>query len=236
MIKALLYKDWRMTRSLRIATAALYVTPLVVGGIWIAIPSNTDRPATLRDFLDNCAHGLVISAMVSLLATPLFGAAMFAHERANRTGDLVGAMPVPRGPVVASKAIVLFIMTLIPWLVTIIGTCVLWAIIRYGMNVSPPFGSDDVPEVTGDFFLLGILVLSTGSGWFFSSFLRKDTIAAGLSFLLTVGTIVQTLVIWYKMNPDNSDLPHGLLAGTTGGLGVLCFIAGTIIAMRRRTP
>ncbi len=241
-LKTLLWKDWRLARSLLIATAALYFTPMVVGAIWLAIPSNQDHPRDFKEWLENAGIGLFLGLIVSTLATPMFGAVMFARERRDRTAELVGTMPVRRGPIVLSKSLVLFFLTALPWLVTTLGLLVLWLVIRYGLGLDHfenfQASSDPGPpsDWTGGMFLPGAVILAVGAGWMFSSFVSRDTIAAGLSFFCTVLTITMVFVVWFRLNPEDTGLPHQHLAVITGGGGIACFITGTIIALRRKTP
>jgi hypothetical protein len=235
-MKALLWKDWRLARSLLIAAGALYMTPIVIGGVWLALPSNSDQPRNLKEWIETAGSGLFFGLIVSLLATPMFGAVMFARERRDRTGELVGAIPLRRGPVVLSKAVILFIVTAVPWLVTFVGLLIFWLVIRYVLNDKLSTDLTAPSDWTEGVFIPGLAVLATGTGWLFSSFVNKDTVAAGLSFFVTLFTLTMTFVVWFRLHPENDGIPHPLLAGITWGLGITSFAAGTIIALRRKTP
>jgi ABC-type transport system involved in multi-copper enzyme maturation permease subunit len=235
-MKALLWKDWRLARPMLIAAFALYCTPIIVGGVWVIL-SPTERPHTTQDWLGNCAAGLCFGLVVSLLATPLFGSVMFARERRDRTVEMVAAMPVPRTRTVFSKSIVVLLISAIPWLATTVG---LWIIFEFEQWSSVQPKLTDVPtdreSVLGVLMLLNCAAMAVGSGWFFSSMLNKDTIAAGLSFLITILTVSLFFVVWYRMHPADDRIPHGVLAAISGGSAIAFFIAGIMVALKRRSP
>lgn len=238
-MRALLWKDWRLVSSLVVATTVLYILPMTVAAVWILFSSNTDRPLTTTDWLVGIAGMFCFGLGVSLLATPMYGAIMFARERRDRTVELTASMPIPRARIVLSKAIVLTGLTLTPWILTLVFMVVLGTITKYVGSIdhwNNEMGVNDRQALPAVLMMLGIAVLAVGSGWLFSTLLNSETLSAGLSFIATILTVSLFFAIWFRLAPSNDRLPHGILAGLTWGMGLSCFVCGTVVALRRGSP
>lgn len=233
-MKALLWKDWRLVRPLLLAAMILYFLPMLIGGVWILMPSTSSRPIGVVDWLDTIAGGFMVGLIVSSLAAPIFGAVMFARERRERTADLVGTMPTARHRVVISKAIMLACLFAAPWAITLLGGGAFewFAIEKAGQSLSAVLQSGWPPFMT----VFAIQALAIGSGWLFSTLMDSETIAAGLSYLLSVLTPAAVLVVWSKQHPESHSVPMGLFCGVCGAVGAVCLVAGAVVALRRRSP
>jgi tetrahydromethanopterin S-methyltransferase subunit F len=77
-------------------------------------------------------------------------------------------------------------------------------------------------------------ILSIGSGWFFSSIARNETAAAGLAMLSTAATGIAIAMVLRKLQLDTlGATPYSVVSFSMGAAGL---IAGTLVALLRKTP
>lgn len=235
MMRMLLWKDWRLMRPLLIACGVLYLTPAIIFAIWAAFMSPGEDLSTAGDWAGMILGVLFFGLMISTLAMPMIGANLLAKERRERTAEFVATLPVGRGRIVLSKAIMAVLVALTPSLFTLVAGLVgvgVMALVGPGQGGSGP-GINDVNEMVSFAAALGGgACLSFGLAWFLSSALKSETVAAGLSLLLTA--IAASL---YTLAASRNPHLGAMLFGTVAGLaGVAAFGAGTVIALRRGTP
>ena len=172
-----------------------------------------------------------------MLVTTIAGMA-FAVERRERWGEFAGMLPVSRSKVVAAKAL------------ASIG--VIAAIL--GLNAAVSAGAISVAERWDDFsrasvtgrndlttqtwFYLAVVVGMAGVAWLFSAILRSAVIATGLAIGMAVSVwcFLLTLIDQRGLNPAGAlELQYAAAAFVLAS-GAACFVAGTIVQLRRQSP
>jgi ABC-type transport system involved in multi-copper enzyme maturation permease subunit len=231
---ALLWKDWRLVRPLLVAALALYLTPALIVGV-VSLFDPVGRPQFGGSWTSLVASLCMAGSFAALLATPMYSAVMFARERRERTAELAATLPVSRARIVLSKAVVSIIAAAAPWvaLAAVAGALLLIG----GREAARDFGaSSDAREALAFYLVpLGVCTMALGLGWFFSSFLRSETLAAGLAFIITIAVPATIALILNRLDlaAQLGARPYSL---TTFPLGLAAFAAGAIIALRRTSP
>ncbi len=229
-MRRLLWKDLRMTRSLQLAAAGLLVIPAILAlAATMLLDSKPLTGGLAWEWFDQQVRWFSqIAAQFVAISVP---AIMFTRERRERTAELTETLPVPRSSIVASKAIVALASTAIWWA----GIFVLpwiFAAARHLMHNGAPF----VPENINYYFsLLPLLTMNFGMAWLLSAILRSESFATWITILATVATGIAAI-----------SMPSAAVAAQLAWLrlllvvictsGMLAFVAGTVIAIRRQTP
>jgi ABC-type transport system involved in multi-copper enzyme maturation permease subunit len=228
-MKALLWKDYYINRPLLVFTAVLLALPYVFfGGAnlfwewrrgWIEPWS-----AVLQD------AGLV-SLVLTVLVTAVLGGQAIASERADRSAEFLGYLPVSRRAIIGSKVIFALAVCLCMWTFNL---AILFVTAPYLCDpVEGTSGSGLPPSVVPG--LAATAVLTFGAAWLASALLRSPAIAfvlgvaAPIVLLVALETPAAVLRLslfdwgyWYR------------LAGVV--LGISGFATGVAVYLRRVEP
>lgn len=181
----------------------------------------------------------IVGAFAAMISQAIYGGIAFARERRDRSGDFLNAMPVPRSRIIASKLLVTLSGAAVPWLL---------GLSLYGLVMPEENGLGAWRSLFGyggdavAWCVLGWSMGLVGMAWLCSSFLRSETIAAGISFVLVAKVTWLIYVVMDRSasigrsewNPDVHRPLYLILVGwMTGGMGVLGLVAGCVIARRR---
>jgi len=228
MIKALLWKDYRVNLWLLTLAVALLIGPPLC-----AAALNLHGQLTIGSAPRAWADLLVLTAPFSLAAQLLtivmLGANAFAAERADRSAEFLAYLPPSRWANVASKAIFA------------IGVCVfVWgAGLMTIYVVAPQVGvvSADLVEFRDGLLptLAASSVMLFGVAWLGSTFLSSHTFATGLGIAGPLA-LLGVLQLWhYYFAPSGFELGYWYRA-LCWPLGLAAFVAGTVYYVRRVEP
>jgi hypothetical protein len=231
-MRALFAKDWRFFRvpmlALIISAAASYL--LIVGDALVfgqTMARDANPAAYHRLIVDSIGGGAAFSAVLTVLIAAAFGGTAIAAERADRTADFLGLMPVTRMQVVLSKWFASFCMLGV-WL--LFQGAVAWVAVRALSKYSPD-NHQDILNAVGLFAALALCTF--GVAWLFGSFTRSGPISACLGIAATAIACFLPEAVDHQHRPGELQL---WTAATVAMIGMCGLLAGTVIYLRRIAP
>lgn len=237
MMRALIWKDLNQNRAVIVSGAVLFLVPLIIAES-INLLDDSPYPRDAYDLRVEAAMMCITGLGSASLALAGLGGASFAKERAERTAEFLGSLPVPRVLVVLSKLIT-----------TALLVALLWGIgLGLAALISPPMDPNNGAPRVFDFWmeartplwfisLAGLSIL--GTAWLLSSFTRSSVISGGVAIALTIKIAI---FIYLLADRIPSEMPASrtdfaekwiTISLLTLGLGGLAF--GTLISLRRRS-
>jgi ABC-type transport system involved in multi-copper enzyme maturation permease subunit len=227
MLKALLWKDYRVNRIVLLIGLILVLAPLLTGaglnlygrwrwGIWS------------EEWSSLLVKTAVIGASFSILIAAMLPGNAVAGERIDRSAEFLATLPPTRGLVVASKLMLVVAVLLITW-------CFHGVVI---FVVAPLFGavSQDVDAFRHDVLpvLLYTSVCTAGGAWMASCLLDSPTFATGIGMVSPVGVAGFLWTLQLVLERDR------LLNEWYGSLSIvfatICMLAATVYFVRRAEP
>ncbi|MBX3380640.1 MAG: hypothetical protein KF805_11150 [Phycisphaeraceae bacterium] len=237
MFLTLLRKDWRLAKPAFVFMLALFLAPTILSFVmWAYARGISQAGYPLAGFFQNFQTTVLAGFAGSLLAVPAVAACQLGREKRERSADFVGAMPIPRYRIVASKLTVTSTIISIPALLVTFGAIVPWIALANMPSLEWPtlFWYLKLSLYT----LLGV----AGMGWLFSCLLASEIYATALSILVAT-TIGIGLSLAFNTLPSLRAIPPGLqesyflfiISRLALWIGVISFAVGTLIALFRRT-
>ena len=228
-MKALLWKDYRINRSL-LAFAAL----LVAGPFFAVRVINRYPQFSYHHHLRPRPYALVNTGTFSLafhlVTIAMLGGVAVAAERADRSAEFLAYLPPSRRAIITSKAILAVSAMLL--------ICAVEVAVMYGL--APRIGP--IPEGLVDFrdkltpVLIPTAVLIFGAAWLGSSLLTSHSFATGVGVAAPIALVGVLAAVAYFLDLRGFfDLGawYKLLCIP---LGVLCFAAGVVYYLHRVEP
>lgn len=235
----LIAKDLRQSLwPMLLATVLLLAPPTA----WLAFQLGDNQPMPRGvDLQRELTAVFWFGAVASLIASSSIAGVALAKERRERTADMLATLPIAREKVIFSKAFVAMLLTAVPF--------ALGAAVAY--LIAPPGITEEVRasvQTTG----AGVWVLAAGfAGWLtlfglawgLSSLLRSEVLASAVPLLVLI-VVTSSIALWTQpRSPGFGEhvrsrealvLPRFVYPlAAIGGLGL---VAGTIIALRRKSP
>ncbi len=228
-LKALLWKEYRQSRQLLLSCAVLLLLPyLVVVVIWLVGALRFGQQVEAH-----WVHSIAIASMTSLFTSavlvPFVAAQVMAGERADRSAEFVGYLPIPRASAVIAK--VIFAVGVGALMLLANGLVGAWCDAVEGMRPDSYGG-----EVKG---LFGPTVASAtlmfGVSWGVAAFVKRPSTAAasGLGAVIILLMILAMVEETLGRGGSTSTLmyPTAFLS-----VGSACFAAGVVCSLRRVEP
>jgi ABC-type transport system involved in multi-copper enzyme maturation permease subunit len=227
-MKTLLWKDYRQSRKVLVATVILVALPYVIGlPFWVA----EDFPFGLSlERLADMLYGISIwGTVLAVGMAALIAGNAFAGERADRSAEFAGSLPIPRSRALASKAL----LTL--------AACTLLQLPHLVINLLARLPLSHSDRVSHEFLVVTTTtsVLLFGVAWLASSFSSSPAIAAvsGMaSAILLAGTLG---LLEAHPNPRTGMVRTSYFDSYPVLciiIGLACFAAGTAYYLRRVEP
>lgn len=238
MFLTLVKKDLRMSVPTMIGAIGLFLLPaMLYCASMMYEPKDLVVPA--QDRIREFSFAAAMGPVSTLFVVPVFSGIAFARERRDRSGEFLGAMPVPRGLIVRSKFLVAASLCVLPWLV---GAGIILVLRAFGDQHLLEFS---MLEDTGDgLSIWGMAAELTlflfGTGWLLSSILRSEVFASVIPLGLGLALLLLFPLIASRMEEiprqDATRWVASMYFAVFVPVGVGSFIAGTMIALRRKSP
>lgn len=246
MMRALLIKDFRLVRGFVLLAVGMMFVPVVFGvgarltagrpNLPAEVWPSEGRAGWLANLWDDLPELVLIGTGIAMVIVPAIWGVLGARERRDRSGDLLFTLPVARWRVVVSKMLV----GVVVW----VGLIGLGVALQYAIHIVRPgwrepfFQNQSSAESLKPFILS---FLSIGVGWLLGVSVRSDGVAgigaiAGTIFLVVaIASSISAMMDrgWNYVEPRKVE---DLVFITMLVFGVVTFVAGTVVALRRRTP
>ena len=224
MLKTLLWKDFRQHGKFLVACGVLFLVPYVIAVFTLIANQMSEYPA--KEWISFFHAASVANAMLAAVLIAFIAGNAIAGERADRSAEFLAYLPIDRKTAVLSKVI------------TALGICVallaVMTVIAWILAPSHGRGSSEVsPGDTGVFLSTAIAMF--GVAWFFSSFARTPTIAAGVGVAFPVCFGFTCLFFSELESMQKTDMGTVYMVVSLA-VGLSCFAAGVVHYLRRVEP
>jgi len=228
-MRSLLWKDYRINRLLLIFGFVVCVGPWVIaiarnlllewrgGEAWWA-------PGFWVD-----VYG--ISLVLSLFTFAMLGGNAVAAERADRSAEFLGYLPVSRGAVLGSKSIIALGPTLLIWAVNLAALFIVAPSITH-VPAADIVAKSEGRESLGVF--AGLTVLLLGSGWFWSTVLTSHGLATGMSLVTLAAVMMGFIGLEFGCGLENFTEKWFLSVFVAVGIGG--YVVGCAYYLHRLEP
>jgi ABC-type transport system involved in multi-copper enzyme maturation permease subunit len=232
MMRTLLWKDLKLQRMVLVASVIFYLLPAVVAlAMWAAGNLEPDvSKSVVWAFRDIVGNSFTIGVFMLVLTNTALASVAAARERRERSAEFLGAMPVPRGMVVASRFLAMLIGVVGCY---VVGFAASWLVVP----------AKDVNDNTSDAFwaVLAVMTSMVGFAWLVGSLVRSEVIATAGALGITVAVALtsESAIDWMNKQqpmrvPTAGSEKVTLVVLAVGG--VLALVVGVVVALRRKTP
>jgi ABC-type transport system involved in multi-copper enzyme maturation permease subunit len=236
MMRALFIKDLRMQRHVMVLAAVLLFGPAIVYTLVEIGTAPTERMLwhmSVQELREDYSQAMGIGTMLSMLAFPAVAAVAAARERKDRSAEFLEALPVTRRRIVASRLLAVAICCPAPLLIGIALSSALTPVAWSGHHFT-------WEELRLLLIGAGIGVSLAGVAWMTGSAAKSEVLAALVSLLAVATVSITTYGVIERMQLQGAHLSDRTVQiaflSVAGVLGVVSFVLGTAIAVRRRTP
>lgn len=243
MFLTLLRKDWRIAKPAFLLMLVVFSIPALIAIAVTMYSRIFEKSDPFFQYRDTDHHNLmefvVAGFWLSGIVAPAMVACQFGRERRERSADFIGALPISRGKIVWSKALVTVFLLLAPilaaWIAALTGSYfVMEGKLLKGTLFSPVL----IPVFFGTLSILA----ACGLAWILSCAIASDVLATAAS-ILTVLAVALLIFLAFQLVPSLRTMPaNSREAGMAWAIAIVfvCFVGfgfvgGTLIALRRRT-
>lgn len=228
-MKSLLWKDYRLNRLLLIFGFVVCVGPWIIAiARNLLIEWRGGEAWWAPGFWVN-VYG--ISIWLSLFTFAMLGGNAIAAERADRSAEFLGYLPVSRGAVLASKSIIALGPTLLVWAVNLAALFIVAPAIT-DVPAADIVAKSDGRESLGVF--AGLTVLLLGSGWFWSTVLTSHGLATGMSFVTLTAVLMG--LIGLGLGPGLGSFLEKWFVSVCVVVGISGYVGGCAYYLHRLEP
>lgn len=244
MMVALIRKDARNVLGAWIGGVALsLIPPLVALIFWLSEKGVFDSAGEVNQGLYTAqvwrmrvdiAGSSVLGIAAAAFGFAAAASSAFAKERADRTSQFMDSLPIARWRVVLSKFMVVLLAALAPW--------VLGLTLAHFVAPSDPHWSFWTDTYNSPVPVLWPIaktcIFVFGVNWLLSASTRSSVVSWAIAtggailILISVPMIAERLTLIGDTREQFVSRWYGALLGGLGGAG---FIAGTLVALLRRT-
>ena len=232
MLKALLWKDVRVSRLPLLAGFVLLVGPYFLAAATAAgsPPSASTASSTATVWSGALVLGSLYSVGFSQLTLAILAANAIAVERVDRSANFLAYLPASRSQILLSKSLVLLGAA-----VVILATnCGAWLL---GMSLLTEPAPGTEPMSIGHLFKTSLVGLgSAGVGWAVSA--RAETTGPPLVLAISTPIVIYGLFFGTYLLCDwpISGLSGNVVLATCGVVGVVFYVIGCLYFLRRIEP
>ena len=228
-MKSLLWKDYRINRLLLIFGFVVCAGPYIVAIARNLLLEWRGGEAWWAPEFWVFVYG--ISLVLSLFTFAMLGGNAVAAERADRSAEFLGYLPVSRGAVLASKSIIALGPTLLIWAVNLAALFIVAPSITH-VPAADIVAKSDGRESLGLF--AGLTVLLLGSGWFWSTVLNSHGLATGMSFFTLAAVGMGFIGLEFGCGLEN--FLENWFVTTSLMVGIGGYVVGCAYYLRRLEP
>lgn len=228
MMRALLWKDYRVNLSVLGLGLALLLGPPVAGLI-LNLWGHWEYGAPARPWAEMLVISAPFALALNLFTVAALGGNAVASERADRSAEFLAYLPPSRWMIISSKAIVA------------VGAAVfIWG---FGLTliyvVAPQLGllDDQLIEFRDSMLppLASSCILLLGAAWLGSMFLPTHTLATFFGIVMPMALLGVLRGVQYGLDPSPFDLGWWYRT-LCWPLGIGAFVAGVLCYVRRVEP
>jgi len=228
-MKSLLWKDYRINRLLLIFGFVVCVGPWIIAIARNLLIEWRGGEAWWAPEFWVTIYG--ISLTLSLFTFAMLGGNAIAAERADRSAEYLGNLPVSRGTVLASKSIIALGPTFLIWAVNLAALFIVAPSITH-VSAADIVAKSDGRESLGLF--AGLTVLLLGSGWFWSTVLNSHGLATGMSFFTLAAVGMGFIGLEFGCGLEN--FLENWFVTTSLMVGIGGYVVGCAYYIRRLEP
>ena len=229
----LLWKEFRQNQVVVYATLLFLLTPHLLA-IYAACEQTYFWHASSREVMGYFSLSSIYSLLLSLLYIVMAvveADARKLRERADRSAEFLGSLPISRKKVLVSKVLFSLAIVFVVW--SIDASALMWLEGR-----SQIIAADDVAKTLGYTAITSLTFFCVA--WGLSAFLSSPTVAV-LGGLLTplflwTGIFFVGYMLGYGSRPDAVELAVYLYCTMCLALSPICFGVGTWYYLRRVEP
>ncbi len=226
-MKALLWKDYRQNRPFLAAAGILLLFPYAFVVLIRVVESSMDDRLLEAGWAPYFRGASIAGLGILVVLSAFIAGNAVAGERADRSAEFVGYLPIARRSAIVSKAILAMGVCLLIWLV---NSSVYYAAVLAQGDGGKPGSHDNVLAITVT------TVFVFGVSWLVSTLVARPAIAA-VSGLGTLAILWSVLLI---LEETGRILDHNAFAVWYSALCLLlgtgCFVAGVVYYLRRVEP
>ncbi len=211
-MKSLIWKDYRLSRSLLLLSAAVWVLLYLVG-IGAQLATTWPRPPSLDDWAEMLHSYGTMWLYITICFAGLFGGHAIACERGDRSANFLACLPPPKWQILTSKLVVAIGMLTAMWGWALLSVYCIAA----GLSSKPV---DDVGELVTASGIGSICVLTFGVGWMASAMLENSTVPILLAFLSPVAVSIALILVGSVFG-----IPMVHISDWTN---LVCFVVGAV--------
>lgn len=233
MLATLVWKDFRLVSLILGLSLVAVVTavPFNIALIFLFRPDVLSDLSLMRIVAGSFEGATAFLPVVCYMAVVMTAGSIIAGERQERTADFLGTLPPLRTKVLLSKGIV------------VASTIAVWSLIYVAMLgltqfldqlASHKLQLSDLPPVT---IIAQIIIGAGGISWAASTFCRTITppVLAGIIIPALFVPAMQTVLQKANVSLSPEQLGEWTIAAIFT-LGIIGFVLGTIVSLRRESP
>ena len=229
-MKALLWKDARLTRSVFILGGVLLLLPYV-GALIMGAQLSGQSGESWWGY-DQIMRMGFISVILTLIPTTMLAGNALAREREDHSAQFLACLPPTRWLVLTSKLVIAGGATLLLWAVNVAVILGIAPRMHDAPAVLVP-GVHDNP-VTELYYIAAVAVLLFGVAWLCSSVVSRASTAVAAGLLWPLILLLAVILGRYAFQLSAWNGPIYLWASLVLGLGG--FALGSLFFVRRFEP
>jgi ABC-type transport system involved in multi-copper enzyme maturation permease subunit len=226
-MKALLWKDFRVTLPIMIAAVFIWIVAHAIAAVSMTFFAAHHNRLDAQSWVEMVFGVSTATLVFSQLLIGALGANAMATERGDRSAEFLFYLPLTRRQMLASKLFVAVVVALAIWL---------WHLLV--LEIVCPALLHFVPsERLPSYAVVVASGLSLfGAAWFASSFMRSTaySLLASLALFAAIGAVFfNTVQVWDWPSPQTREV---WFVGIHLTLGLVGYCAGTWYFTRRVEP
>ena len=233
-MKWLLWREYRLNRLILITGAVILLLPYIITLIVLCWPRTTETRVSYIAGAIAFAAAALYSLGLSQLTLALLGGNAIAGERADRSAEFIGYLPLPRTRLLRSKLSLAFSATALIWGPNLL---VLWILVSlFPELLLGSHFSDTIPYTLSYIAITGLVFF--GVSWLISSFQSSPTfaVAGGLITPVIVAMGLWIAVWTFDETDTSAEEVSNLYMLICVFLAVMSFSAGTLFYLNRVEP
>ncbi len=227
MLRALLWKDFRVNYMPLLVGALLLIQPMVVGAM-VNLIGYWRFGEWGETWASLVARMSVLSLGLSVVTFAMVPGNAIAGERADRSAEFLAYLPPSRRASIVSKGLVAVLALAMVWA---INAAYIW-IIAPALGEVPPDSAGFVREVVPQLAALSVSMF--GAAWLGSSVLPSAVYATGVGFSAPWIVLSALAIFEYVLGYEGWVLQGFIPVSVI--IGILCFVAGIVCYLRRIQP